>query len=88
MALRYDPSAFEHAPVSEHRRLIRKCEWLWTNRLVLTHHPLRNDLNPFLKWEVGHYRIIYTYDNESDDLVIRLIAHRREVYKIASGLDH
>ena len=87
MALRYDPSAFEYAPVSEHRRFILKCDWLWTNRQILPHRLLRNDLNPFLKWEVGHYRIIYTYDSESDELVIRLIAHRREVYRIASRLE-
>ena len=87
MALRYDPNAFDEVPVSEHSRFIRKCEWLWTNRHILTHSSLRYDLSAFLKWEVGHYRILYTYQNESDDFVIRLIAHRRDVYKRAAGLD-
>lgn len=87
MALRYDASAFEYVPTSENRRFIRKCEWLWANRQILTHTSLRHDLNPLLKWEVGHYRIIYTYDDESDDLVILLIAHRRDVYRRAANLD-
>ena len=88
MALRYDPSAFDDVPVSERSRLIRKCEWLWTNRHLLTHSSLRYDLNPFLKWEVGNYRIIYTYDDESDDIVIRLVGHRRDIYKRAADLDN
>lgn len=87
MALIYDPDAFEDVPSSEYRRFTRKCEWLWTNRHILTHTFLRHDLNPFFKWEVGNYRIIYTYHDESDDLVIRLVALRRDVYKKAASLD-
>ena len=87
MGLLYQADAFESMPSSQHRRLIRKCEWLWTNRQILTHSYLRHDLNPFFKWEVGDYRIIYTYDDEPDDLVIYLVAHRRDVYKRATSLD-
>ena len=87
MGFRYQADSFKSVPSSEHRRLILKCEWLWTNRHILTHTYLRNDLNPFCKWEVGSYRIIYTYDDESDNLVIYLVAHRRDVYKKATGLD-
>ena len=53
----------------------------------MTHTLLRYDLNTLLKWEFGVYRILYTYDSYSDDLIIRLIAHRRDVYKLATGLD-
>ena len=87
MALRYEPSALDGVPTSEQRRIIRKCEWLWAHRKILAHTTLRHVLNPFLKWQVGHYRIIYIYDDESDDLVIRLVAHRRDVYMRAAGLD-
>ena len=87
MALRYDPDAFEHVPPSEYQKLTRKCEWLWTNRQTLSHTALRHDLNPFLRRPVGAYRIIYTYDNDQDEMVIRLIAHRNVVYKRASRLD-
>ena len=87
MALRYDPNSFEKVPISERRRFIRKCEWLSANRQRLTHTLLRYDLNTLLKWEFGVYRILYTYDSDSDDLIIRLIAHRRDVYKLATGLD-
>ncbi len=54
---------------------------------MLTHTSLRHDLNHFFKRQVGDYRIIYTYDTEADDMVIRLIAHRRDVYKKAANLD-
>ena len=86
MSLLYDPDAFGGVPTTEYRRMVDKCEWLWKNRRILRHTPLRHDLNPLLKWVVGHYRIIYTFDDGEDALVIRLIAHRRNVYDRAAHL--
>ncbi len=86
MALRFDPDALGGIPKNEAKRLLDKCEWLWANRKVLSHTLLRDDLNPFLKWRVGDYRIIYIYDSASDDMVVHLIGHRRDIYQRASRL--
>ena len=87
MSFRYATDSFESVPSSESRRLLRKCDWLWANRHLLTHTALRHDLNPLLKWAVGSYRIIYTYDEDADDMVVHLVAHRRDVYKQASNIE-
>ena len=86
MSLLYDEEAFDSVPKQEHRRLVRKIEWLWQNRTILTHVQMRQDLNPFYKWRVGDYRILYTFDSEADEMVIRLVAHRSEIYDDAAGL--
>ena len=86
MSLLYDDEAFDSVPKQELRRLIRKIEWLWQNRAIVTHVQLRQDLNPFCKWRVGDYRILYTFDSEADEMVIRLVAHRRDVYDDAAGI--
>ena len=86
MPLRFDPDAFAGLPKREADRLLKKAEWIWENRKALTHTLLRHDLNPFLRWPVGDYRLIYTYDPESDDMVFRLGGHRQDVYQRASKL--
>jgi mRNA interferase RelE/StbE len=83
MALSFDPDAFDVIPKSEQKRLLAKCEWLWSNRRVVTHIPLREDLNPLCGWRVGDYRIIYSYEPETDEMVIRLVGHRRDIYERA-----
>ena len=88
MALQYDDEAFATIPRSEQGRLVLKTEWLWANRHTVTHILLREDLNPLLKWRVGDYRIIYSYDAATDEMIIHLVAHRKEVYKIAADIDH
>ena len=87
MALLYAPDAFDSVPQSERRRLVRKAEWLWNNRKVISHSLLRHDLNPFMRWRVDVYRIIYTYDEETDEMVIHLGAHRDDVYERAAKLN-
>lgn len=84
MALQFDPDALKQIPKSEAKRLVDKCEWLWANRRVVAHTLLREDLNPFLKWRVGDYRIVYSYDSESDEMYVHLVGHRRDIYKRAT----
>ena len=86
MTLRFDEDSFAGLPKRETERLLKKAEWIWENREVLTHTGLRHDLNPFLRWHVGDYRLIYTYDAESDEMFVHLGAHRRDVYQQASKL--
>jgi mRNA interferase RelE/StbE len=81
MPLLFAPDALESIPHNEKERLKRKIDWLWVNRLVITHQPLHWDLSGFFKRRVGNYRVIYTYDNSSDDMVIHLVGLRDSIYQ-------
>lgn len=35
-----------------------------------------------LKFRVGEYRALYTYDSTSLTIVVHVVKHRREVYKL------
>jgi len=81
--LRFDPDAFSGVPQSDAQRILKKIEWVWENRTIIVHHPLRHDLSGFFKRVLGKYRIVYTYDDKSDDMVIRLVSTRDTIYKDA-----
>lgn len=81
MPLLFAPDAFEGVPHHEAERLKRKIDWLWVNRMVLIHLPLHGNLSGFLKRRVGNYRIIYSYDKASDDMVIHLVGLRDSIYQ-------
>jgi mRNA interferase RelE/StbE len=83
MALLFDKDALSDIPRQDAQRLLDKTEWLWLNRRAVTHQTLSANLAGFYKKRVGKYRIIYTYDNDADELVIRLIGTRDEIYKEA-----
>ena len=81
MALLFDEDALSDVPAQDIRRVIEKAQWLWTNRQAVTHHPLSQNLSRFYKRRVGNYRVIYTYDTGADELVIRLVGTRDDIYK-------
>jgi len=83
MALFYDPEALTSVPRQDVERITKKIDWLWLNREYVTHEPLGENLSGFCKHRLGKYRILYTYDNNSDDMVIRLIGLRDTIYKDA-----
>jgi len=81
MALRFDPDAFKDIPRNEFERLMKKIDWLWVNRFLVTHFPLSGGLSGFFKRRVGKYRIIYRYDEASDEMIIHLVGLRDSIYK-------
>ncbi|MEO1428560.1 MAG: type II toxin-antitoxin system RelE/ParE family toxin [Cyanobacteria bacterium J06632_19] len=62
-------------------RIINKINWLAQNFEQLTPQPLTGDLTDFYKLRVGDYRILYTFSNEPNIIIIHQIGHRREIYK-------
>lgn len=48
------------------------------------HHPLRHELSGYYKRPLGKYRIVYSYDENSDEMVIHLVGTRDSIYKDAS----
>jgi len=81
MALLFDPDAFKDIPHEEIDHIKRKIDWLWVNRLLVKHHPLHWDLSGYFKRRLGNYRIIYSYDEATDDLIIHLVGLRDSIYK-------
>ena len=84
MALLFDPAAFTDIPKHHLGRLMRKIDWLWVNRMVIRHHQLSENLIGFYKRRLGKYRILYSYDSDSDDMVIYLVGLRDTIYRNAS----
>jgi mRNA interferase RelE/StbE len=81
MALLFAPDAFKDIQNSEIDRINRKINWLWVNRQLVKHEPLRWDLSGYFKRRLGNYRIIYTYDEASDEMVIHLVGLRDSIYQ-------
>jgi len=82
-ALLYDPDALSGIPQLEGERILEKTDWLWVNRRVIIHHPLSHELSGYYKRQKGKYRIIYSYDENTDEMVIRLVGTRDSIYKDA-----
>lgn len=80
MALKIADDALDGVAPEDKERLLNKIEWLWSNRKIVTHHPLSGNLSGFFKRRVGRYRILYTYDDNPDEMVVRLIGTRDEIY--------
>jgi mRNA interferase RelE/StbE len=81
MALLFNPEALDGFSQTERDRLIKKIDWLWINRLLITHFPLSGDLSGFFKRRVGKYRIIYTLDEASDEMIIHMVGLRDSIYE-------
>jgi mRNA-degrading endonuclease RelE of RelBE toxin-antitoxin system len=81
--LRFDPDALSDIPKHEAERLLEKIQWIWVNRRVIDHLLLRHDLSGLCKRRKGKYRIVYSYDENPDEMVIRLAGTRDTIYKDA-----
>lgn len=62
------------------QRILKKIRWLAENLESLTPESLAGQFQGVFKLRVGDYRVLYTLEEENT-VVIRLIKHRREVYK-------
>ncbi len=63
------------------RRVFKKIRWLSENFETITPEPLTGQWQGVNKLRVGDYRILYTVEDAEETLVIRLVKHRRDVYK-------
>jgi mRNA-degrading endonuclease RelE of RelBE toxin-antitoxin system len=84
MSLLFDPEAMSEIPHSDTARITEKIDWLWQNRDNLTHIPLSHNLSNFFKRRFGKYRIIYSYGNNSSDMIIHLVGLRDTIYQDAA----
>ncbi len=88
MALLFDPEALASVPRNDIERILAKINWLWLNREYVTHAPLCENLSGLCKRRLGKYRILYSYDNHSDDMIIHLVGLRDTIYEDASKRYH
>lgn len=85
MPLLYKDGALEE--VSTHTdltRLCKKIDWLWDNRAVRHHSPLKENLAGFYKCRLSKYRIIYKFDPDADCMAILRVAPRESVYDLGT----
>jgi mRNA interferase RelE/StbE len=43
--------------------------------------PLKGDFAGYYRYRIGDYRVIYLVDEETNQILVNTIAHRREVYQ-------
>jgi len=64
------------------QRILKKLRWLAENFQAIPPEPLTGQWQGMLKLRVGDYRVIYTLKTERQMIIVHLVRHRREVYKI------
>lgn len=65
------------------QRILKKMRWLAENAGQVHHEQLTAQFAGMYKLRVGEYRVVYTIEGEQQDrIVIHLIGHRREIYKL------
>jgi mRNA interferase RelE/StbE len=43
--------------------------------------PLKGELAEYYRYRIGDYRVIYLVDDETNQVIVNTITHRREVYE-------
>ena len=81
MGLLYEVGALEGLPQKDAERIRIKIEWLWANRSHVRHFPLCANLSGYYKRRVGSFRIVYTYDENPDDMIIQRVGLRDDIYQ-------
>lgn len=65
------------------QQVLKKLRWLVENFEVITPEPLTDPWQGLFKLRVGDYRLLYTFSSaERRVIIVHLVKHRREVYKI------
>ncbi len=61
-------------------RIFRKIRWLCENFDGISPQALSANLNGLFKLRIGDYRVIYSFDNETECITIHKVSHRRDIY--------
>jgi len=64
------------------QRVLRRLRWLAENFEATTPEPLSGPWQGVFKLRVGDYRVLYTCDKVQRKIIVHLVRHRREVYRI------
>jgi mRNA interferase RelE/StbE len=82
--VRFAPKGLEqmqqlNKPVAQ--QVLKKLRWMAENFEQSTRIPLVGNLKGIFKLRVGDYRVLYTFDEASQIIMIHFVQHRSEVYK-------
>lgn len=72
---------FESLDAAVAGRVLKKLRWLAENFASIKPEPLVGPFSGLFKLRVGEYRVIYQANREKKVLTIRLLGHRREIYR-------
>jgi mRNA interferase RelE/StbE len=64
------------------QRILDRIKWLNLHIENVNHKALTGNLKGAFKLRVGDYRVVYELKYKASILVIRLVAHRSEVYHL------
>lgn len=64
------------------QQVIKKVRWLAENFELVTPEALTGQWQGFFKLRVGDYRVLYTSNQSEQSIIVHLVKHRREVYKM------
>ncbi len=64
------------------QRILTKIRWLSENFDNLTPEALTGDWKGLFKLRVGSYRVVYTVNQKDQLIIVHLIGHRRDIYKV------
>jgi mRNA interferase RelE/StbE len=64
------------------QQIFIKVRWLAENFELVTPEPLTGQWQGFFKLRVGDYRVVYTFSQAEQHIIVHLVKHRREVYKM------
>jgi mRNA interferase RelE/StbE len=63
-------------------RIVRRLRWLAENFDSINHEPLKGRLQGLYKQREGDFRIVYEILRGERVIIVHLIGHRREIYKL------
>jgi len=64
------------------QRILKKIRWLAESIELIHHQALSAQFEGAYKLRVGDYRVVYTMEKTSNLIIIHLVGHRREIYKL------
>ena len=64
------------------QRILNKIQWLLEHVEEIRHEPLTAQWEGMYRLRVGDYRVVYGIDRMQKRIIIYIVGHRREVYKL------
>lgn len=63
------------------QRVLKKLHWLAENFDNVTPEALTAHWQGVYKLRIGDYRVLYTFNKGSQEILVHFVRHRREVYQ-------
>jgi mRNA interferase RelE/StbE len=63
-------------------RLLKRLKLFIDNFDSLQHESLSGEFANYFKYRIGEYRVIYTFSKSEKTILIKMLGHRRDIYKI------